>query len=187
MTGNPAIDAILDRAHRYYRECARHNGSPPDRFFVSERDYALLRSFPDLYVGDPQHPDTMQLYGMKIIKPARIAWNGTNPCMEHISLTYTILRPLSRDDPIDRTDRIVEYCRTLLPTAPQPEIACPCGEVIWDLGTAVWQHIPLLYTSRLDLIGGRETVSVVDSEKSTLNEWIAGIDALIAEVRGHRV
>jgi hypothetical protein len=138
---HPDVHALLDRAHRYQREVYARTGAPPEWFLVTEDEYRLLLREPSCG-GPVQHldPDQMRLCGMRVCRPERMAWYHRNSSMEHYRLSDAAHRAMSAcDDPSDVPIHLVR-CRTERPSHPQWDIACPCGEVIWDLSTCFWDR-----------------------------------------------
>jgi hypothetical protein len=139
MTGHPEIDAILDRAQHYRHEVYRRDGLPPETFLVTEQEYFLLQHWREpswvavnvdtLSCIDP-HP--LYLFGMRVVQPERMAWDRDDRWMEHLKVR--LMPAVWVGDPIPlMCDIAAERCRTALPSRPQREVTCPCGEVIWDL------------------------------------------------------
>ena len=125
-----AFHAILNRAHAYRVKVYASTGQPPDSFMVTEEDYCLLQ----LHYGGPaagDAPGELQLMGMVVHRPERFDWYGDNLSMEH----FRRMEPLRLSDPFPPAPLAIERCRTNLPLAPCRDVACPCGEVIWDMST----------------------------------------------------
>jgi hypothetical protein len=100
MTAHPEIDAILDRAQHYYRETYAQDGTPPETFVVTEREYALLQTYRapswvavNVDTLSDTTPRPISLFGMRVVQPECGAWyqNSTHGNSRPSNLTLAAL------------------------------------------------------------------------------------------------
>jgi hypothetical protein len=129
------IDALMDRAYRYYHDTYAATGAPPDRFLVTDEEYRLLQISPDHYMMRRDLSPGMEMYllGMRVCRPQRLPWLYPNHAMKHVNG----LRPVHPADVFPPRPCALETCQTDFPSTRQREIACPCGEVIWDISACI--------------------------------------------------
>ena len=144
--GPVEIQALLDRAQRYRDDSYRRTGRYPESFIVTEyEDHLLRRYYSHGHPVDPHEPvvnDELQLHGMRVCGPQRVSWYRAERVMTHVRIGPGVTRPTNQSDPLPCSPLHLEPCRTERPASPQRDIACPCGEVIWDLSTCLWDDVP---------------------------------------------
>jgi hypothetical protein len=138
----PELWPIVDRAHRYRDEVYATTGQMPERFLVTADEYRQLRMYdshrPFMVHRARAANDVLLLCGMRVITPERMAWYRDNTYMDHIRISALLPRPLHEWEPLPSVAEQLGHCRTERLPRPQREIACPCGEVLWDLSMCIW-------------------------------------------------
>lgn len=144
------LEDILDHAWRYFDGFYEAHGHYPTRLRVSHEAYRRLAHAPASAVFQWTSPcdaraGVMTLFGMEVYTTQRLPWPGRMPTMRHVPMETLGGQSSAAKPPMTS----VPHCETPLPDEPCTEIACPCGEVIWDL-RGVWPHLQPPAGPRLD-------------------------------------
>jgi hypothetical protein len=138
---HPEVQALLDRAETCSREVYAASGNPPARFIVTEEEYRLLQWLraPSSVTVSAEMLSQVEavpiyLFGMRVCRPVRIPWYRDSHNMEHFDLLHP--SNLSHLRPTIPRELVLGPCVTEHPHMRQPDVTCPCGQVIWDLSTS---------------------------------------------------
>jgi hypothetical protein len=171
ITGNPELDALLERAYTYREKTYQRLGHLPTRVFVTEHEYDRLLRYHGYGLSRTEcfDHDELTLFGMLVVLPKRRAWDGEATSMSHAKRSPRVGSDVYYD-PFPSLPDAVTSCRTDQPLSPMREVTCPCGEVIWEMPAEVYwvaqqRAMPLMPCESSPLViegPGERLVTVMD-------------------------